>query len=89
MTKANKRVLESYLRSDAYELIDVYKSCSERKRQAFLHCKARMRMNLGRELKIISHNSNFFSCAFLHEVLGITHLMVITPTKEYSFEIEE
>ena len=53
----------AYERSKETELTDVYKKCSYNKKQAYAECRTHS-ANLGAEnMRIISHNCNFFSCA--------------------------
>ena len=53
----------AYERSKATKLTDVYKKCSYNKKQAYAECRTHA-ANLGAEnMRIISHNCNFFSCA--------------------------
>ena len=63
--------INAYERSKATELTDVYKKCSYNKEQAYEHNAENMR--------IISHNCNFFSCAAKNK----EGLIVYTPSQNY------
>ena len=69
----------AYERSKATELTDVYKKCSYNKKQAYAECRTHS-ANLGAEnMRIISHNCNFFSCAAKSKC----GLIVYTPSQNY------
>ena len=69
----------AYERSKATELTDVYKKCSYNKKQAYAECRTHS-ANLGAEnMRIISHNCNFFSCAAKSKY----GLIVYTPSQNY------
>ena len=53
----------AYERSKATELTDVYKKCSYNKEQAYAECRTHAERNGADNMRIISHNCNFFSCA--------------------------
>ena len=55
--------VESYNRSKATELMDVYKKCSYNKKQAYAECRTHTAEHNADNMRIISHNCNFFSCA--------------------------
>ena len=62
-SKKGMHYINAYERSKATELTDVYKKCSYNKKQAYAECRTHS-ANLGAEnMRIISHNCNFFSCA--------------------------
>ena len=69
----------AYERSKATKLTDVYKKCSYNKKQAYAECRTHS-ANLGAEnMRIISHNCNFFSCAAKSKY----GLIVYTPSQNY------
>ena len=69
----------AYERSKETELTDVYKKCSYNKKQAYAECRTHS-ANLGAEnMRIISHNCNFFSCAAKSKY----GLIVYTPSQNY------
>lgn len=94
MNKQQANFYDSYNRSSAHYLTDVYKSMSCAKIDAFRRCELVHREecflygggNVG-ELRIISHNSNFFSVAWTVETYDYLYLHVITPSNNYFFEV--
>ena len=53
----------AYERSKAPELTNVYKKCSYYKKQAYAECRTHAANHGAENMRIISHNCNFFSCA--------------------------
>lgn len=68
MRKANKKQcigwVQSYLRSDAKELWQVYGSFSNAKARSYEAIKSRMFHDGGRDLRILSHNCNVYVCGY-------------------------
>ena len=60
--------LNDWENSNATELSDVYGSYSAEKARAMKYCKEFCESVGGTDLRIISHNSNFFSIAFIIQV---------------------
>lgn len=86
---------DSYNRSNAYFLEDVYTSYSRAKLEAFKRCKTlwlndlifyENRGEVG-SMRIISSNSFTFSVAWTISTEDYEYLHVITPTKNYVFEV--
>lgn len=78
-SKKGMHYIQAYERSKATELTDVYKKCSYNKKQAYAECRTHS-ANLGAEnMRIISHNCNFFSCAAKSKY----GLIVYTPSQNY------
>ena len=69
----------AYERSKATELTDVYKKCSYNKEHAYAKCRTHAERNGADNMKIISHNCNFFSCAAKSK----EGLIVYTPSHNY------
>ena len=84
MTK-NERIARehysAYLNSTDETLMDVYKSCSWNKIQAFRRCRDLMHKLGGWDLRILSHNSQAFTVGFTFEENGIAKFAYIT--KDY------
>ena len=78
MTKKIKEIYERYLDSDTYDLFDAYGRPSERKREAWKECKALCEKMGGTDLRIIGHNSSFFSAGFTHMDNGTEKFVYIT-----------
>lgn len=53
----------AYERSKTTELTDVYKKCSYNKKQAYAECRTHAANHGADNMRIISNNCNFFSCA--------------------------
>ena len=64
MNKRMRNAYESYNRSDAYSLHDVYKSFSDEKAKAWRHCEELCDKNGGYSLKVISANTFMFTAGF-------------------------
>ena len=62
-SKKGMQYINAYERSKASELTDVYKKCSYNKKQAYAECRTHAERNGADNMRIISHNCNFFSCA--------------------------
>lgn len=69
----------AYERSKATELTHVYKKCSYNKEQAYAECRTHAERNGADNMRIISHNCNFFSCAAKSK----EGLIVYTPSHNY------
>lgn len=61
----NRSASLRYDRATASNLWDVYGTCSFAKQKAFRWCENKMHDMNGYGLKIVSHNSNFFTVMFL------------------------
>ena len=69
----------AYERSKATDLTDVYKKSSYNKKQAYAECRTHAERNGADNMRIISHNCNFFSCAAQSK----EGLIVYTPSQNY------
>ena len=69
----------AYERRKATALTDVYKKCSYYKKQAYAECRTHAANHGAENMRIISHNCNFFSCAAKSKY----GLIVYTPTQNY------
>ena len=78
-SKKGMYYVESYNRSKDTELTDVYKKCSYNKEQAYAECRTHAERNGADNMRIISHNCNFFSCAAKSK----EGLIVYTPSQNY------
>lgn len=85
MTKENRYFLQAYNRSTAKTLSDVYKSFSYAKEKSFNDIWYEMKSMGGHDLRIISHNCNFYSCGYM---LGEVMLVVHTPTRRICIKLE-
>ena len=72
-----------YLRSNARKLSDVYGSYSQFKEEAMERCLKLMRDLNGRDLKIISHNSNYFTVGFMYTDEETGEVMFAYITKDH------
>lgn len=86
MTK-NEKIAKAhyldYLRSNSYNLWDVYGTYSRNKAMAFLNCRQKMLALDGWGLKILSHNSQAFTVGFefADKETGVVRFAYIT--KDY------
>ena len=64
MNKVMRTQYEAYRRSEAENLWQVYGTYSDKKEKAMQYCKELCGKVDGRKLRIISHNSQFFSVGF-------------------------
>ena len=78
-SKKGMYYVESYNRSKDTELTDVYKKCSYNKEHAYAECRTHAERNGAENMRIISHNCNFFSCAAQSK----DGLIVYTPSQNY------
>ena len=62
-SKKGMHYINAYERSKATELTDVYKKCSYNKKQTYAECRTHAAEHNAENMRIISHNCNFFSCA--------------------------
>ena len=81
-TKQAQGFIANYCNSSATELTDVYGRYSLRKERAFEHIRYEMYDSRGFDLRITSHNSQMFTCAYQRENSLIYH------TPYYVYEIE-
>ena len=78
-SKRDMYYVDAYNRSKATELTDVYKKCSYNKKQAYAECRTHAAEHNADNMRIISHNCNFFSCAAKSK----EGLIVYTPSQNY------
>lgn len=64
MTKNDSRIITRYFNSDDYSLYHVYKTYSTSKAISFERILNEMRQCGGYDMRILSHNSNFYTCAY-------------------------
>ena len=90
MTKRERNFLNSYNRATATYLDEVYTSFSSAKARADRECKEKMLAMNGKNYRIISHNSNFFTCAWIYlNEDNKKCLNVETARYTYQFLIDE
>lgn len=77
-----------YRRSDCYSIHEAYRTCSSKKEEAWEYCRRLRDSKNGRGLKVIGHNSSFFSAGFLYEEDGKEMFMYITHGGDYPIEIK-
>ena len=78
-SKRGMYYVDAYERSKATELTHVYKKCSYNKEQAYAECRTHAANHGADNMRIISHNCNFFSCAAQSK----EGLIVYTPSQNY------
>ena len=78
-SKKGMYYVESYNRSKTTELTDVYNKRSYNKEQAYAECRKHATEHNADNMRIISHNCNFFSCA----AKSNEGLIVYTPSQNY------
>ena len=83
-----KAHIRNYDRSTATSLSDVYGRFSTAKARAWEYCKDLCATSNGWGLKVISHNTNFFSAGFLFTdpETGVVRFMFIAPA--YDIEVD-
>lgn len=88
MTKQAKRWLESYERSTAYRLSDVYTTWSYAKENAYDWCMRKCNNMDGYGFRILSANTFQFTCGWLteNENSEIT-LHIETASNTYNFKL--
>ena len=90
MKKADRQILEAYLRSNNYTLDQVYGRCSTAKRHAYAHCIALANEYTGWALRIIGYNTFVFTAGFICRLDdGKKYLCYITPSCERFIKIDE
>lgn len=94
MKKEQQRLYQKYLNSTARSVLDVYKSPSIAKIRGEMCIKEDMLDLGGYDYKVTGHNCNYFSCAFVYEIIDgetgevFEHLRYYTGMNIYDFEIE-
>lgn len=93
MTKKQKGMLWQYYHSNDTQLDDCYGRWSVYKQRAYDWCENERIKMCGRNERIPSHNSNFFSYAYLFDVVGAngeceTWLRYHTYANCYTFRID-
>lgn len=78
-----------YLKSNDNRLWDVYKSCSQAKVNAYAYCNSKKRELNGRDLKIVSHNSQLFTVGFIGELDNRQAFIYITKDNERFIYLDE
>lgn len=79
------RYIDTYDRSSLYSLDDCYTNFSAAKQRAWNWCINRMLELDGWGMKILTYNTNMFTCGFLYEdkATGVIRFVVETPKHEY------
>lgn len=67
LNKQQKSILDRYNTSNKYGLMDCYKSCSHYKTRAEHLIKQEMLDRNGWGYKILSYNTNCFTCAYTYK----------------------
>lgn len=93
-TKLNKeeyRYQEMYNSSSDTCLAHAYGSYSSAKADAWRYCEDKCREYDGRGLKVLSHNTYMFTAGFEFDnpETGAVALCIITPSKDFAFEVDE
>lgn len=78
-SKRGMYYVDAYSRSNDTELTHVYKKCSYNKERAYAECRTHAERNGAENMRIISHNCIFFSCA----AKSNDGLIVYTPSQNY------
>lgn len=78
-----------YLKSNDSRLWDVYKKVSMAKVNAYEYCNAKKRELNGRDLKIVSHNSQLFTVGFIGELDNRQAFIYITKDNERFIYLDE
>lgn len=80
MNKRMTAAFDSYTKSSAYELRNVYRSWSDKKQAAFENCRRACQDHGGQGLRIISANTNIFTVGYTYiDDSNKTHFVYITP----------
>ena len=78
-----------WLNSNYYELYEVYGSYSAQKGRSFRQIKDDMCENNGRDLRIMGHNSNTYTCAYICGPYEEPIFRVETAYNTYTVDIKE
>lgn len=86
-----KSMYARYLSSDMTSLDMAYGKFSDKKMSAWKYCEDLMKSKNGRNLKVISYNTNVFSAGFEFEdpTTGVCKFMYITKGYDTEVEIDE
>lgn len=87
-TKKTKSFKAKYLYSNDFSLFHVYKNPSQSKRHAYYECRAKCVDMGGWGFKILSFNSQVFTCGWLYsdKETGVIMLNVETAYNSYQME---
>lgn len=90
LNKEEHRYQELYARSKDSCLADAYGSYSSAKASAWKYCEDKCKRYDGRELKVLSHNSFMFTAGFEFDnpETGAVSLCIITPSRDFAFEVD-
>lgn len=80
MTKRDRQIVEAYKDSTKWNLWFAYKSFSKAKDRAWDYCEYLCKEMNGKDLKVISANTSFFTAGFLFYEDGQEKLMYITKS---------
>lgn len=93
MTQKEKQYCTRYIHANMHSLFEVYKNPSQAKILAYMNIKIKMIHDEGYDFRILSHNNQFFSCAYKirikdNSLSQYSHfLRVFTPTKNFVIKI--
>ena len=80
MTKADRCIVDSYNRAYKTKLSECYGTFSNKKYDAWEHCRDMMSRLGGQDIRIISHNGYQFTVGFKFEEDGHKYLMYISKS---------
>lgn len=86
MTREN--AIRAYIRATEHSIFGAYKNPSWNKQKAYTNCVRRMLELDGRNGKITSWNTSFFSYAFIYTKDEKDFLCYITYAHEYHFQLD-
>ena len=89
MNKREEHVFYQYINAQASDISEVYNCPSPNKKQIFYQIKTRMRACGGKRLRILSHNKQFFSCAYLYKMDSKVYLAVFRPSKNFDIDVTD
>ena len=89
MTKENQNIINSYNRSTASELWEVYGRYSHAKQNAMDYCKRVQYEQGGHAGRILSANTFIFTYCFRVDTETESYLYYITPSREKKIVLEE
>lgn len=87
--KRAKLRMEDYKKSECRSLDQAYGRYSYAKARAWEHCKRLQEAKKGTDLKVVSHNSSFFTAGFKFVENGKEKFMYITKFCEVAVDWED
>lgn len=76
------QIISAYKLSTKTNLFEVYERPSQKKISSYTLLLIEMRKNNGKNMKILSHNTNMYTCAYEFEKDGKRFLKYHSKTKE-------